>query len=71
MTTVTPDFDISVDKISQLIKKLTVKNVCPCCTARALIVMGAALAENTGGTDMVAEMIEELCDDMSNSTLLN
>ena len=56
----TTSFKIADEKIRYLLKRLADKNVCPCCTARALAFHAAALAEDTMGTTEAIERFEQL-----------
>lgn len=56
----TYSFKIADQKIENLLKRLSDKNLCPCCTARALIGHAAFLAEQTLGSAKAAEMFEDL-----------
>jgi hypothetical protein len=54
----TPSFKIADQKIENLLKRLDDKNVCPCCTARALAHHAACMAEHTMGSAEAIEMFE-------------
>jgi hypothetical protein len=54
----TASFKIADQKIGNLLKRLNEKNVCGCCTARALAYAAAALAEDTVGSASAIEMFE-------------
>ena len=60
-------YDLAAAGIQQLLKKLRILNACPCCAARALLTMGAALAEEIGGTNAAAEELEGLAGDLRNN----
>jgi hypothetical protein len=54
----TTSFKIADQKIENLLKRLADKNVCPCCTARALAFHAAAEAEDTMGSAEAIELFE-------------
>jgi hypothetical protein len=54
----TPSFKIADQKIESLLKRLLDKNVCPCCTARALAFHAASLAEHELGSAEAVELFE-------------
>ena len=56
----TPSFKIADRKIENLLKRLVHKNVCPCCTARALAHHAASMAEHTMGSAEAIEMFEHI-----------
>jgi hypothetical protein len=56
----TPSFRLADQKIENLLKRLDDKNVCPCCTARALASHAASLAEYAIGTAGAIEMFEDV-----------
>jgi len=56
----TSSFKIADEKIENLLKRLHDKNVCPCCTARALAFHAAALAEDTMGSAAAIARFEEV-----------
>jgi hypothetical protein len=56
----TTSFKFADRKLEDLIERLRRQNVCGCCTARALIVRGAELMEDTAGTEETIETLEEL-----------
>lgn len=66
MTRQTPDdgrgytasFKIADEKIDNLLKRLANKNVCPCCTARALAFHAASEAEHAMGSAEAIDMFE-------------
>jgi len=65
MTIQTPDdgretasFKIADQKIENLLRRLRDKNVCPCCTARALAYHAASEAEHEMGSAEAIEMFE-------------
>ena len=67
MTKQTPDdgretasFRVADQKIENLLKRLGDKNVCPCCTARALAYHAASLAEHEMGSAEAIEMFEDI-----------
>ena len=67
MTKQTPDdgretasFRVADQKIENLLKRLGDKNVCPCCTARALAYHAASLAEHEMGSAEAIEMFESI-----------
>jgi hypothetical protein len=71
MTIQTPDdgretasFKIADQKIENLLKRLDDKNVCPCCTARALVFHAASLAEQQMGSAEAIEMFEDIINTM-------
>jgi len=47
-------------KIDNLLRRLQDKNVCPCCTARALAFHAASMAEHTMGSAEAIEMFEDI-----------
>ena len=51
MTTETTSFKIADRKLKDLLERLRRRNVCGCCTARALLWCGAELMEDTAGTE--------------------
>jgi hypothetical protein len=57
---VTPSFKIADQKIENLLKRLHDKNVCPCCTARALAFYAASVAEHAMGSDEAIELFEDI-----------
>jgi hypothetical protein len=57
-------FKVADQKIENLLKRLNDKNVCPCCTARALALHAASMAEHTRGTAEAVEMFEEFISQM-------
>ena len=72
MTKQTPDdsrretasFKIADQKIENLLKRLSDKNVCPCCTGRALAYHAASMAEHEMGSVEAIEMFEKLIAEM-------
>jgi hypothetical protein len=60
----TASFKIADQKIGNLLKRLDDKNVCPCCTARALAFHAAAIAEDTMGSAEAIELFESIIIDM-------
>jgi hypothetical protein len=60
----TASFKIASHKIGNLLKRLSNKNVCPCCSARALTLHAAFLAEDTIGSAEAADMFEALAASM-------
>jgi hypothetical protein len=71
MTTLPPDnyresasFKIADQKIDNLLRRLHDKNVCPCCTSRALTFHAVCMAEQTLGSAAAIEMFEELITNM-------
>jgi hypothetical protein len=71
MTIQTPDdgretasFKIADRKIENLLKRLHNKNVCPCCTARALAYHAASLAEHMMGSAKAIENFEDIISTM-------
>jgi len=60
MTTETTSFKIADRKLKDLLERLRRRNVCGCCTARALLWCGAELMEDTAGTEEAIEILEEL-----------
>jgi len=53
-------FKIADQKIRNPLKQLDDKNICPCCTAKALAFHGAFMAEATMGSNEAIEMLEDL-----------
>ena len=64
MTTETTSFKIAERKLRALLERLQRRNVCECCTARALIYNGVALLDETMGTAEVVELLEEVLADL-------
>jgi hypothetical protein len=71
MTSQTPDddqdtssFKIADQKILNLLRRLLGKNVCGCCTARALAYHAAFLAEQQMGSTEALEMFEDIMSTM-------
>jgi hypothetical protein len=60
MTTETTSFKIADRKLEALLERLRRRNVCGCCTARALVYQGASLLEQTAGTAEAIEILEEV-----------
>jgi|SRR6516162_8802478 hypothetical protein len=60
----TTSFKIADQKIENLLKRLSDKNVCPCCTARALAYHAASMAEHEMGSVEAIEMFEKLIAEM-------
>ena len=63
MTIQTPDngsFKIARREIKSLLEQLRDKNICGCCTARALTLYGAFLAEEMVGSAEAIEMLKDL-----------
>jgi len=60
----TPSFKIADQKIEKLLKRLHAKNVCGCCTARALAFHAASMCEGEMGTAEAIEMFEGLISQM-------
>jgi hypothetical protein len=67
MTIQTPDdrretigFKIADQKIERLLKRLNDRNVCPCCTSRALTGHAVLMAERELGTAKAIEMFEDV-----------
>ena len=56
----TSSFKTADQKIENLLKRLHDKNVCPCCTARALAFHAASMAEHTMGSAEAIEMFEDI-----------
>jgi hypothetical protein len=56
----TASFKVADQKIRTLLRRLALKSVCPCCTARALAYHAAAMAEQQMGSAEAAEMFEDL-----------
>ena len=56
----TSSFKAADRKIENLLKRLRDKNVCPCCTARALAFHAASEAEHTMGSAEAIEMFEDI-----------
>ena len=56
----TSSFKVADQKILNLLRRLQHKNVCPCCTARALAFHAASLAEHEMGSAEAAEMFEDI-----------
>jgi len=56
----TTSFKIADRKLKDLLERLRRRNVCECCTARALVYHGASLLEETAGTAEAIETLEEL-----------
>jgi hypothetical protein len=56
----TASFKVADEKIDNLLKRLSDKNVCPCCTARALAYQAAFMAEHTMGSAEAAEMFGDI-----------
>ena len=54
----TASFKIADQKIENLLRRLRDKNVCPCCTARALAYHAASEAEHEMGSAEAIEMFE-------------
>jgi hypothetical protein len=53
-------FKIANQKIENLLRRLDDKNVCPCCTARALTYHAAFMAEQEMGSAEAIEMFEAI-----------
>jgi hypothetical protein len=70
MTIQTPDnsFEIADQKIDNLLKRLAAKNVCPCCTARALAFHAACAAERKLGSAQAIEMCSSTSSPLCAST---
>ena len=71
MTIQTPDdgretasFKIADQKIENLLKRLRDKNVCRCCTARALAFHAASMVEDEMGSAEAIEMFEDFISQM-------
>jgi hypothetical protein len=60
----TTSFKIADRKIESLLRRLEEKNVCPCCTARALAFHAGELAEHSMGIAEAAEMFEDIAASM-------
>jgi len=56
----TPSVKIADQKVTNLLKRLGDKNVCPCCIARVLALHAASLAEEVMGTAAAIEMFEDI-----------
>ena len=56
----TASFKIADQKINNLLRRLRDKNVCPCCTARALTYHGVCAAAQHSGSAEAIEMLEEI-----------
>jgi len=56
----TSSFKVADQKILNLLRRLEDKNVCPCCTARALAYHAAAMAVHDMGSADAIEMFEKL-----------
>jgi hypothetical protein len=56
----TSSFKTADQKIENLLKRLHDKNVCPCCTARALAFHAASMAEHEMGSAEAIEMFESI-----------
>jgi hypothetical protein len=56
----TESFEIADQKIGNLLRRLAAKEVCPCCTARALAYNAADLAEQTIGSAEAIEMFQDI-----------
>jgi hypothetical protein len=56
----TASFKIAEQKIENLLRRLYDKNVCPCCTARALAYRAASMAEDEMGSAEAIEMFEDI-----------
>jgi hypothetical protein len=77
MTTQTPDddrletinFKIADQKIGNLLRRLEDKNVCPCCTARALAFNAACMAEETMGSASAIELFEDIIASLRKSNI--
>ena len=54
----TTSFKIADQKIDNLLQRLDDKNVCPCCTARALTYHAMFMAEQAMGSAEAIEMFE-------------
>jgi len=57
-------FKLAHRKIESLLKRLGNRGVCSCCTARALALHAATLAEDTLGSADAAELFECIADDL-------
>src|SRR5262249_41207687 len=53
-------FEIARREIKSLVEQLCDKNICGCCTARALAFYGAFLAEQVVGSAEAIEMLDDL-----------
>jgi hypothetical protein len=60
----TEGFKIAYQKIENLLKRLSDRGVCSCCTARALAFHAATLAEAAVGSDEAAEMFEYIVEEL-------
>jgi hypothetical protein len=56
----TSSFKVADQKIENLVKRLNGKNICPCCTARALAMHAAGLAIPSMGSIEAIEMFENI-----------
>jgi hypothetical protein len=76
MTIQTPDderetlsFKIAYQKIVNLLKRLDDKNVCPCCTSRALTLHAVCMAEHIMGSAKAIEMFEDVIVNMRDNNI--
>jgi hypothetical protein len=60
----TPSFKIADRKIESLLKRLHDKNVCPCCTARALVFHAASQVVQQMGSADAAVMFADIIGNM-------
>jgi hypothetical protein len=58
----TPSFKIADWGVENLLKLLSNKGTCPCCTARALALHAACLAEDALGSGDAAELFERIAE---------
>ena len=56
--------DLADQKIENLVKRLAAKNVCTCCTARALAFHAASMCEGEMGSAEAIEMFERFISQM-------